>query len=146
MKESNKKLLQISLMVGGVLILFVAIILVAFQGSGGETQVVLHNIGECPNVMMIVRQADGSDTFTLEVGPGETDRADVKPNITYVYEIRFPAEPDAADRLCKTEGINEVTEDNTQFVFDRGQFVLPAGSTQEFNIASSREEATDEAE
>ena len=145
MKKSQEKLLQRGIALGIALILLAVILVFLFRG-GGETQVVLHNIGECPNVMMIVRQADGGDTFTLEAGPGETDRIDVKGNVTYVYEIRFPAEPDAADRLCKTDGISEVTDDNTQIIFDRGQFVLPSGSTQDFNIDSAREAPTEEAE
>lgn len=144
MKEENQQLLQRGLIIGVLVVVCTAILVFAFRGDGGSTQVVLHNVGECPEVMMILRRADGADTITIVAKSGTTERADIKPGITYIYEVRFPAEPDAQDRLCKADGINETTDDGSQIIFDRGEVAVPAGKNFDYNVASDRGDSDDE--
>jgi hypothetical protein len=64
-----------------------------------------------------------SDRFFATVG-NEEDGMAVPSNLVYDYEITTPDKPDENNCLCN---FNDV-----------GTVVVPAGSTQTFNIASER--------
>lgn len=126
MTGKDNKFMQRAIIVAGiVLISTIAIIFAASRlGNSGDTEIVLNNVGECPKVTMTLRARDNQELITLVAGPGETDKAKVRPDMIYDYQIVTDTDPQADSRPCRLQ--------------DNGSVSVPAGATQTFNIASER--------
>lgn len=130
----NQLIIIIGILAVGAVVLFAV---VSLLGDGdGDTEIVLRNSGECPELIMVLRAQDNSENITLRAKPGETDRASVQPSVVYSYELTSNNELEGGGCVFSdTPGATNI---------DTGEVVLPAGSTQTFNVPSVR--STDETE
>ncbi len=130
----NQLIIIIGILAISAVVLFAVI---TFLGDGdSDTEVVLRNSGDCPELIMILRAQDNSESITLQARPGETDRASVQPNVVYSYELTSNNELEGGGCVFSdTPGAANI---------DTGEVVLPAGSTQTFNVPSIRADTGDE--
>lgn len=141
MEENRSNFRQQLIIVVGLLTLSGLVLfgVVEFLGDGdGDTVIELRNSGQCPDLIMTLRAEDGSENLTLQAGPGETDRVEVQPNVVYSYELTSNNEAEGGGCVFSdTPGSTNI---------DTGEVVLPAGSTQTFDVPSIPGGGSDETE
>lgn len=118
----------VQIVVGIVTLLVLVVIGIWSTRDNDKTQVILRNSSQCPEITMILVSIDGEDRFSVVAKPGEEQAIDIRPNIEYGVEIISNNE--TPDGRCI------FSSDPSSRNIDRATIVVPAGTSQTFNIES----------
>jgi len=122
--ESRKKREQLQTAIVAIIGVIATIGLAWFflRASDQTATVLFVNNGECPEITLNLR-GDGT-TITSSLKPGESEKIEVIPDITYEFEVNHNSEPDESGFSCLD--------------FEPGQLTVPRGSTFTINAESQQ--------
>lgn len=92
------------------------------RASDQSATIFFVNNGECPEITL--RLSGDGRIITSSLKPGESEKIDVIPDITYDFEVNHSSDPDEAGFSCLD--------------FEPGQLTVPRGSTFTLNAVSQQ--------
>jgi hypothetical protein len=92
------------------------------RASDQSANILFANNGECPEITL--RLSGDGRIITSSLKPGESEKIEVIPDVTYDFEVNHSSDPDEAGFSCLD--------------FEPGQLTVPRGSTFTLNAVSQQ--------